>query len=135
MRLRRMSRVVRLRGAVIGWFRRSCERQGKSSRKQLFKFVAGSRRVRAKMPHASGEDGEAAFHSLVFIAILTGNIILGHLVRANFAFVGVAGVLHTLHDLGFEGVSFLEQFVDALGIRSFAARQSLQISGLPAIAR
>ena len=107
-----MSRVVRLRGAVIGWFRRSCERQGKSNRKQLFKFVAGSRRVRAKMPHASGEDGEAVFHSLVFIAILAGNIILGHFVRANFAFV--IGVLHALYDFGFEGVSFLEQFVDAL---------------------
>lgn len=74
-----------------------------------------------------------AIHLLVFIAILSGNIIFGHFVRANFAFV--IGVLHTLYDLGLEGVSFLKQFVHALGIRTFAAGQSLQISGLPAIAR
>ncbi len=78
------------------------------------------------------ERAEATSDSLVFIAVFAGNIILWHFVRANFAFVGVVSVLHALHDFGFEGVSFLEQFVHALRIRSFAAGQSLQIPRLPA---
>jgi hypothetical protein len=76
---------------------------------------------------------EAVVHSLVFIAILAGNIIFGNFVRANFAFV--VSVLHALYDFGFESVTFFEQFVHALGIRAFEAGQSLQISGLPPRAR
>ena len=57
--------------------------------------------------------------SLVFIVVLAGNIVLGNFVGANFASVGVSGVLHPFHYLGFEGVSFFEQFVHTLGICAF----------------
>ncbi len=36
-------------------------------------------------------------HSLLFIQILAGNIILRHLMRANFPLVSVPGVFHALH--------------------------------------
>jgi predicted RNA binding protein YcfA (HicA-like mRNA interferase family) len=67
----------------------------------------------------------AAVHSLILIAVLAGNIILGDFVRVNFSFVGVAGVLHALHRLGLERVSLLEQLVHTLRIRTFEAGQSL----------
>jgi hypothetical protein len=80
-----------------------------------------------------GIDGEvAAADSLIFIAILARNIILRDFVRVNFSLVGVAGVLHALHCLGLERVSFLEQLVHTLGIRTFNAGQSLQSSRLAA---
>jgi hypothetical protein len=66
--------------------------------------------------------------SLILAQILAGNIILRHLVRANFAFVGISGIFHALHHLGLERVSFLEQFVHAFRIRAFQVGQSLQIS-------
>src|SRR6266436_2455833 len=76
--------------------------------------------------------GGRADHSLVLIAILAGNIILGDFMRVNFAPVGVAGVLYALHRFGLEGVSFFEQLVHTFRIRTFEAGQSLQISGLAA---
>jgi hypothetical protein len=71
------------------------------------------------------EAAEAADHSLIFIAILAGNIILWDFVRVNFSLVGVSGVLHALHRFGLERVSFFEQLVHTLGIRAFDAGQSL----------
>jgi len=76
--------------------------------------------------------GAGAVRSLIFIAVLAGNIILRDFVGVNFALVGVIGVLHALHRFGLERVSFLEQLVDTLGIRTFDAGQSLQGSGLSA---
>ena len=73
------------------------------------------------MLHAVGEDDEKAVRSLVFIAILAGNIILGDFMRVNFSSVGVPGILHPLHGFGLEGVSFLEQFVHTLRIRTLEA--------------
>jgi hypothetical protein len=55
-----------------------------------------------------GMAGATAVHLLLFIAILGGNIILGHLMRANFPFVGVRGVLHALQHPGLERISFFE---------------------------
>src|SRR5271156_832359 len=69
-------------------------------------------------------------HSLLFIQILAGNIILWHLMRANFPLVSVPGVFHALHRVGLERVSFLKQLVHTLRIRPFNVGQSLQISRL-----
>ena len=65
--------------------------------------------------------GHPAIDSFIFIAILAGNIILGHFVGVDFLPVGIPGVLHALHGVGLERVSFLEQLVHTLGIRSFEA--------------
>ena len=48
----------------------------------------------------------------------------------DFAFV--PSVLHALHHVGLERVSFLEKFVDTLGSSASDVGQSLQISRLPA---
>jgi hypothetical protein len=61
------------------------------------------------------------------IRILAGNIILRHLVCANFLLVGFPGVFHALHRLGLERVSLL---VHTLRIRTLDVGQSLQISRL-----
>src|SRR5882762_2757844 len=66
----------------------------------------------------------------LFIQILTGNIILRHLMRANFPLVSVLGVFDALYHVGFERVSFLEQLVHTLRIRTLDVGQSLQISRL-----
>src|SRR5882762_1676056 len=66
----------------------------------------------------------------LFIQILTGNIILRHLMRANFPLVSVLGVFDALYHVGLERVSFLEQLVHTLRIRTFDVGQSLQISRL-----
>ena len=58
-------------------------------------------------------------HSLLLIQILAGNIILRHFMRANFPLVRILGVFHALHHIGLERVSFLEQLVHALRIRTF----------------
>lgn len=52
--------------------------------------------------------------NLLFVPIFTGHIVLGHFVGANFFFIGAVGVFHTHYCVGFEGISFLEQFTDAL---------------------
>src|SRR5271156_1043722 len=69
-------------------------------------------------------------HSLLFIQILAGNIILRNLMRVNFPLVSVPGVFHALHHIGLERVSFVEQLVYTLRIRTLDAGQSLQISRL-----
>src|SRR5258708_20630071 len=51
------------------------------------------------------------FRSLFFIPILAGNVILRHLMRANFPLVRAFGVFHALHHLGLERVSLLKQLV------------------------
>jgi hypothetical protein len=59
------------------------------------------------------------FHSLAtFAQILAGNIVLRHLMCANFPLVSVPGVFHALHHLGLERVSFFEQLVYTFGIRT-----------------
>src|SRR3981081_918163 len=50
--------------------------------------------------------------------------------RANFPLVSVIGVFHALHHVGLERVSFLEQLVHTLRIRTLDVGQSLQISRL-----
>src|SRR6266850_4864968 len=64
--------------------------------------------------------------------MLAGNIVLRHLMRVNFPLVSVIGVFHALHHVGLERVSFLEQLVHTLRIRTLDVGQSLQISRLPA---
>src|SRR5712692_1328954 len=50
--------------------------------------------------------------------------------RANFPLGSVLGFFHALHHLGLERVSFLEQLVHTLRIRTLDVGQSLQISRL-----
>ena len=57
---------------------------------------------------------ERASHSLFFIQIFLGNIILRYLMRVNFPLVSAPGVFHARHYVSFERVSFLEQLVDTL---------------------
>src|SRR3981081_337706 len=64
------------------------------------------------------------------IQILARNIILRHFMRSNFPLVSVPGVFHALHHVGLERVSFFEQLVHTLRIRSLDVGQSLQISRL-----
>ena len=59
-----------------------------------------------------------ASHSLFFIQIFLGNIILRYLMRVNFPLVSVPGVFHARHYVGLERVSFLEQLVHTLRIRT-----------------
>jgi len=54
---------------------------------------------------------------------------------ANFAGVVISGILDAFHYFGFERVSFFEQFIHALGVRTFGVGQALQIPGLTASAR
>jgi len=53
-----------------------------------------------------------------FIQVLAGNIVLRHLMRANFPLVTVIGIFHAFNHVGLERVSFLEQLVDTLRIRA-----------------
>src|SRR5438270_9574524 len=55
---------------------------------------------------------------LLLIRILARNIILRHLVCANFPLVSVPGVLHPLYHVRFKRVSFPEQLVHTLRIRT-----------------
>ena len=57
-----------------------------------------------------------------------GNTILRHLMRANLFLVGVTSVFHPHYCVGLERVSFLEQLLYTLRIRTFDVGQSLQIS-------
>ena len=61
----------------------------------------------------------AESRSLLFIQIFARNIILGHLVGVDFPCIGIVGVFHALEYLRLEGVSFFEQLVDTLRIRTF----------------
>ena len=73
--------------------------------------------------------GEAAsLITLLFIQIFVGNIILRHLMRANLFLVSVTSVFHAHYCVGLERVSFLEQLLYTLRIRTFDVGQSLQIS-------
>jgi hypothetical protein len=80
--------------------------------------------------------GRGESRSLTILHLdFAGNIILRHLMRANFLLIRVPGVFHARHYVGLERVSLLEQLVDTLRIRTFDAGQSLQISRLPARTR
>lgn len=59
------------------------------------------------------EENVGLLRSPIFIPILFGDVVLGHFVSDDFAFVGIGGVFHALHDLCLERVSLLEQFVHA----------------------
>jgi hypothetical protein len=45
---------------------------------------------------------------LLLVQIFVWNIVLWHLVRANFLLVGVPSAFHASHDVGLERVSFLD---------------------------
>ena len=51
---------------------------------------------------------ERASHSLFFIQIFLGNIILRYLMRANFVAVTRPTIFHATYDVGFERVSLLD---------------------------
>jgi hypothetical protein len=57
---------------------------------------------------------ERASHSLFFIQIFLGYIILRYLMRANFTLLSASGVFHARYYVSFERVSLLEQLVDTL---------------------
>jgi hypothetical protein len=57
--------------------------------------------------------------SLLFVQIFAGNIVLRHLMRANFPTLSVPSVFHAHHYVGLERVSFLEQLLYTLRIRTF----------------
>ena len=63
--------------------------------------------------------------ALFFVQIFARNIVLRHLVRANFLLVSVVSAFDTSHDVGFECIPFLDQLVNALRIGSFEAGQPL----------
>jgi hypothetical protein len=69
---------------------------------------------------------------LVLVEVLAGYVVLWNFVSAYFFLVGVAGLFHSADRFGFEGVAFLEKFVDAFGIGAFDVRQALQVSRLAA---
>jgi hypothetical protein len=48
---------------------------------------------------------------LILIQILVGNVILGHLVSADFLLVGPVGGLDARHHTAFERISFFDQLV------------------------
>jgi len=73
--------------------------------------------------------------SLVFIDVFAGDVVFGDFVGVDLGFVSVVSVLDAFDNIGFEGVSFFEQFVHTLGIGGLEAGQSLQIAGLSARAR
>jgi hypothetical protein len=60
----------------------------------------------------------ARSRALIFIQIFAGNIILRHLMRANFPLNPAPGVFHASHDFGLERVSFLDELAHTLRIRS-----------------
>ena len=64
-------------------------------------------------------------HSLIFVQIFVGNIILGHFMRVNFVLISVPCVFDARHYFGLERVSFLDQLVDTLRVRAFDVGQSL----------
>jgi hypothetical protein len=64
------------------------------------------------------------------VQIFLWDIVLRHLVRANFSRGIPSSVLDALHGICFERVSLFEQFVNTLRVRTCDAGQSLQISGL-----
>jgi len=66
-----------------------------------------------------------AYHSLFFIQIFLGNIILQYLMRANLLLVSVTSVFDARHCVGLERVSFLDQLGHTLRIRTFDVGQSL----------
>src|SRR6516165_9470987 len=73
--------------------------------------------------------GESATsHSRLFIQILGGNIILRDFMRVNFHLVSVLGILNAHNHLGFECITFFEQLIHTLRVRTFYVRQSLQIT-------
>ena len=59
------------------------------------------------------------------IQIFLGNIILRYLMSANFPLLSAPCVFYARHYVGFERVSFLEQLVDTLRIRTLDVGQSL----------
>ena len=68
---------------------------------------------------------ERASHSLFFIQIFLGNIILRYLMRANLLLVSVTSVFYARHCVSLERVSFLDQLGHTLRIRTFDVGQSL----------
>ncbi len=65
---------------------------------------------------------------LIVVQILLGNVVLRNLAGMNFADSGIVGFFDAAYDPSLEGISFFQQFVDALRIRAFYPGQSLQIS-------
>ena len=72
---------------------------------------------------------------LILIQVFAGNIVFGHLVRADLPPVGVLGILYTGDRVGLEGVPFREQLIDTFGIRAFNRGNSLQVPCLTARTR
>ena len=62
---------------------------------------------------------------LVFLQIFTGYVILRNLMRTNLPLISVPSLFHARHYIGLERVSFLDQLVDTLRIRTFDVGQSL----------
>ena len=63
--------------------------------------------------------------ALFFVQIFARNIVLRHLVPANFLLVRVVSAFDTSDEVGFECIPFLDQLVNALPIGSFEAGQPL----------
>ena len=53
---------------------------------------------------------------LILFQVLVRNVILRDFMRPDLTFIGIPYVLHALYDFGFKRVSFLKQFIHALGI-------------------
>jgi hypothetical protein len=72
---------------------------------------------------------------LVFFQILVRDVVFRNFVRPYLTFIGVRSIFDAFYSLGFERVSFFEQFVHALRIRALTVREALKIARLAARAR
>src|SRR4030095_9433721 len=64
----------------------------------------------------------------VLIQVLTGDIILRYLVCVDFFSFIVFRILNTNEDIGLKCVPFFDQLMEALGIKMFDLRESLQVA-------
>jgi hypothetical protein len=67
---------------------------------------------------------------LILIQILVGNVIFRDLVSVDFPGILIVGFLDSRYRIGFKGISFFHQLIDAFRIGLLGARQTFQVSRL-----
>src|SRR5215471_2023614 len=68
---------------------------------------------------------------LIFVQVLLRDVVFGDLAGPDATLVGVGGVLDSADDAGLEGLPFLDQFLDALGVGHLVPGKPLDVAGLP----
>ena len=64
---------------------------------------------------------------LILIQVFLGNVVLREFAGANFALVGIVGLLNSLDNARFERVPFIDQLTDAFRIDGLGLREALRI--------